>query len=239
MRAGDFIKWYQTQTNAVVDFNTILNLLNWAQNKLCGPETEICRITPDPYLTTASATYSYVANSSIFSSAIPVPVGGGIGDIKRITEIYSRIGPGCFGFCGPTGDRSRFIRQLPYRFEPDDLGGRILAPIDAPDSAGAGQNDCIISWEPFMNPGDTDHWWSVRAYRWPTQLLSGNTLLTIPDDFVYDLLFETLTAVIERNAYGRNDFPLQIESEAYKRFCSRYTITTRNSRPRNSPALNA
>lgn len=239
MQAGTFIKWYQTQSNAVVDFNTLLNLLNWAQNKLCGPETEICRVTPDPYLDTTRGTFTYVANAALKSSALPVPAGGGIGDVKRVAEIYSRIGPGTVGFNGPNWDRSRFIRQLPYRFVPDELGGRVLAPIDAPDSAGAGQNDCIINWEPFMDPGDTCKWWSVRAYRWPAQLLSGNTILTIPDDFVYDLLFETLTAVIERNAYGRNDYSLQVESEAYKRFFTRYSGITRNSRPRNSPPLNA
>ncbi len=93
-------------------------------------------------------------------------------------------------------------------------------------------------WDDQYNPQDTEDRWRVRVYKWPNQVLVETDLLSIPDDFVYNLLFWKVSELVETTGYGSAPVPLEMVERTLKKFNTKYSASTIYQRPRNSPAIN-
>lgn len=235
--ASEWIDYFIAQTSSALTRDTVRNFTNIAQNKILGMDTDFMRVLPDPYFMTVDQTYRYVANDSVRSSVERLP-GALVGDIRSIKYVYTRNQGGWPQY----QNWNNWTQRTPLRIIPDELGGYIEMPVTCPQSRKAMANDCILTWDTGYNPGesvfDGQPPYRARAYLWPQQLLSENQEITIPDDFIFDLLFETVSALVERPAYGSAPYPLAAASEAMKRFRDQYAASDTYSRPRNSPAIN-
>ncbi len=232
--AAEFIDYFVANTSAAVDREDIRKKINIAQNQLLGMDTDIMRVLPDPYFATTNDTYLYDVAASLRNAATGEPLTGI--DVRCIKTPYSRrwnVGNWSMALAAATG------LITPLRWVDDDLGGYVEAPVTCPESRGPGSADIVAYWDDQYNPGTTVDRWRVRVYKWPDQILSESDFLTIPDDFVYDLLFERVSALVERPAYGSAPVPQAAVSEAQKRFNTKYSAQTIYFRPRNSPAINA
>lgn len=231
--AGEFIDYFVDNTSAAVNREDIRKKINIAQKQLLGVDREIMRILPDPYFATTVDTYVYPVAASLRSAVDGTPLTGV--DIRCIKTPYTRRSFGCWQSLATAWS---YLLRTPLRWVDDDLGGYLEAPVTSPESMGPGSADCMAYWDEQYQPGDTENRWRVRAYRWPTSVLVDTDLLSIPDDFVYDLLFERVSALVERPGYGSAPVPEQAVSEALKRFNTKYSAQTIYFRARNSPAIN-
>ncbi len=230
--AAEFIDYFVDNTSAAVNRDDIRKKINIAQNQLLGMDTDIMRVLPDPYFATSLDTYVYPVNGALRSA-----VDGTIldVDVRCIKTPYTRRSFGCWQALATAWS---WLLRTPLRWVDDDLGGYLEAPVTCPESGGPGSADCVAYWDDQYNPDDTVDRWRVRVYKWPTQILVEEDYLSIPDDFVYDLLFERVSALVERPAYGSAPVPEQAVSVAQKRFYTKYSAQTIYLRPRNSPAIN-
>ena len=230
--AAEWIDYFVANTSSAVNRTDIVKKINIAQNQILGMDCEIMRVLPDPYFATVLDKYVYNVADSLLSSVNGLPLTGL--DVRCIKTPYSRYLRNWQlynnqAFCG---------LRTPLRFVQDELGGYVEAPVTSPESTGPGSADCMAYWDPHYNPNDTVDRWYVRVYKWPAQIEFEEDLLTIPDDFLYDLLFERVSALVERPAFGSAPVPEQAVSEAMRRFNTKYGAQTVYFRPRNSPAIN-
>ncbi len=229
--AAEFIDYFVANTSAAVDREDIRKKINIAQNQLLGMDTDIMRVLPDPYFATELDVYVYPVAAALRSSVDGSPL---TVDVRCIKTPYTRRSFGCWQVWASAWS----LLRTPLRFVDDDLGGYWEAPVTCPESSGPGNADCVAYWDDQYNPQTTENRWRVRVYKWAPQILVEEDLLTIPDDFVYDLLFERVSALVERPAYGSAPVPEQAVSVALKRFYTKYSAQTIYFRPRNSPAIN-
>ncbi len=229
--AAEFIDYFVDNTSAAVNRPDIVKKINIAQKQLLGMDTDIMRVLPDPFFATEIDTYVYPVNGALRSA-----VDGSVldVDVRCIKTPYTRRSFGCWNLYSSSWS----LLRTPLRFVDDDLGGYFEAPVTCPESMGPGSADCVAYWDEQYNPQTTVDRWRVRVYKWPKTIEFEEDLLSIPDDFVYDLLFERVSALVERPAYGSAPVPQQAVSDALKRFYTKYSAQTIYFRPRNSPAIN-
>lgn len=229
--AAEFINYFVENTSSAVNREDVRKKINIAQKQLLGMDTDIMRVLPDPFFATTIDVYTYnVVDVLLDDNGTPLT---GV-DVRCIKTPYSRQNFGNWNLYASAWATLR----TPLRFVDDDLGGYVEAPVTSPESTGPGTNDCMAYWNRQYNPQTTTDRWQVRVYKWPAPVLVETDLLTIPDDFVEDLLFERVSALVERPAYGAAPVPEAAVSTALKRFYTKYSAQTIYQRGRNSPAIN-
>lgn len=236
MLAQEWIDDYIQQTGSAQPRSAILKILNKRQNKLLGMDTEMLRVLPDPYFHTTDQVYSYVANSVTRDSSSIVP-GALVGDIRVIREVYnSRCDWDGYAY----GGIPAWGGWNGGRYVVDPFGGdRYIAPVTCIEARNPDNNTCLMKWDLRFNPGEHETLWRCRAYLWPKQILTEQDEITMPDDFIDDLLVWEVQASIDRASYGRNDYAQAAAEETLKRFKTKYATPPIYTRPLQSPALNA
>ncbi len=231
--AAAFINYFVKNTSAAVNRDEILEKINICQNQLLGMDVEIMRILPDPFFKTVLDTYAYTVTDSLIDATTRLPLTGV--DVRCIKTPYSRKWN--YDAWIATASLLNSLRT-PLRFVQDDLGGYVEAPVTSPESTGPSSADCMAYWDDQYNPQDTEDRWRVRVYKWPNQVLVETDLLSIPDDFVYNLLFWKVSELVETTGYGSAPVPLEMVERTLKKFNTKYSASTIYFRPRNSPAIN-
>lgn len=237
MTAEEWIDNYLQQTGSAQPREVILKTLNRRQNLLLGMDTEMLRVTPDPYFFTEDQVYGYIANDQIHAAPDRVP-GDLVGRIRVVRQIYStrqdwgwnNWSPFPFNGCGYNAGRMVID---PF------TGDKFVPNMNCVEARHVDTDECTVTWSTWMNPGLHETLWRCRAYQWPVQLLSEQDEITMPDDFVEDLLVWEVQASIDRGAYGRNDVAQQNADATRKRFVTKYASPPFYTRPLQSPALNA
>ncbi len=205
-----------------------LEYTNIAQNELLGTNHPVTRVQPDPYFETLDDIYTYTANERIRTADVPRVPGALVGDVRSISRIYAFLPGGC-GVWGYWGGGNWFgawdcnVRpeQVQYGMGEWTLDAR-WAVVQSSEPL---ENDCLVKWQKPNNPGVTTTRWYAETYLWPRQLLSERVPLTVPADFQRTLLMEHVIAIIEKRAYGRDDYTRAAVDEDMKRFRDKYANT--------------
>lgn len=153
------------------------------------------------YTTAATATvdkFRCIASGCIFSSVDNFRTTQW--DIRNVSRVYSMNYPGM---------RSRAYNWL-FSSRPENSlqagSDEIDIPIDTTDSLIAEGNDCeIVLWRE-NDPGVSSDIFLVDCQKWPTQLVTEDVALTIPEAFQTTLLKFAVLRTLEYTEYGRNDF---------------------------------
>lgn len=241
MLAGEWIDYFIANTSAAVTRPAVLQFINIAQNQILSPDTDFMRVVPDPYFMTEDQTFSYVVNDRVRSAVERLP-GALVGDIRSVKYVYTRNQYNAAGntYGGPIWGQ---YWRTPLRWRNDELGGFLEAPVTSLPSKKPMSSDCILTWNNMYNPGastlERQPLWNARVYLWPTQVLSENVELALPEEFLFNLLFEAVSMLVERPAYGSAAYPTAATSASMKKFVDAYSAANLYSRPRNSPAINA
>ncbi len=241
MLAGEWIDYFIANTSAAVTREAVRQFINIAQNQILSPDTDFMRVVPDPYFMTEDETYSYVVNNSVRSAVERLP-GALVGDIRAVKYVYTRNQYNAAGNFSGSPIWGQYWRT-PLRWRTDELGGFLEAPVTGKPSKRPMTDDLVLTWNNAYNPGEStleqQPIWNCRVYLWPTQVLSENVELALPEEFLFNLLFEAVSMLVERPAYGSAPYPTAATSVAMKKFVDAYSASTLYSRPRNSPAINA
>lgn len=211
----------------------ILGAINRAQNEILGTDNDLCRIKPDPFMTTTDLTYGYVATNVLFDSSEGVK-GSAVGDVRTVRKIYSfATSLNIFGFTPLDPGSAR-----PYRILRSGNQDCVGAPVDFVQSKEPDSSDCLIKWWEGNNPGSTTVLWRAEAYKWPAQLLSESIALTIPDDYQDTLLMEGVLKRIQRREFGRDDDRVIAHDRQLKRFRSAFSSVPNQDGPLECRPLN-
>lgn len=155
----------------------------------------------DSYTTAATAIvdkFRCIASGCIFSSIERFRTEQW--DIRTISRVYSLDYPGM---------RSKAYNWL-FSARPESSlqsgSNEIDIPIDTVDSLGAESSDCEVVFWRENDPGTSNDIFMVDCQRWPTQLVTEDVALTIPEAFQTTLLKFAVLRTLEYTEYGRNDF---------------------------------
>jgi hypothetical protein len=204
----------------------ILAAINNVQNELLGTDNDISRVKPDPFMTTAAATYSYVATSQFHDSSAGTS-GSLVGDVRSVRKIYSLSSSiDILGFTALEPGSAR-----PYTLNRRGNWDEVEARCDFVQSKEPDSSDALIKWWEGNDPAATTIYWRGEVYLWPTQLLTESVALTMPADFHDSLLLEGVIKRIERREFGRNLERAQMYEFEKKRFRTKYSSTPNNNGP--------
>lgn len=212
MIASDYLDWLEEELpgNLYSSRQRLLSEVNRSQNEILGQDNKLMLILPDPLLVTVDGTTDYVANSSIYYNDEGA-LGDLVDDIRVVRDIY---------VYGPTGYFDTTV-SFGGQDNPDTFESRYGADItrprwDADESLGPNLNDCRIMFYEQNNPGAQQ--FRVVAYKWPTQLTSESIQLSLPDQWLYTLMFHKIAMKAELREFGRNDY----HSEQFDKFMDRF-----------------
>ncbi len=219
MRCGDAIDDILEGVAATVSRVRCRTLINRAQNQILGVDNSITEIQPAPYFKTVAGQYSYQANGSFFD-ARNIDAGDALTvDIRNVRTLYQNDREGCNW-------------PLWYKWPAYTDGRHRGLDFDCTESAVIGSNDCRIDLRKTFDLGDTTNLWVGRAYRWPRQVISEDTILEVPDDFCETLLYLQVTEYIEARQYGRADATGAPLALAHAAFLEKYGNPVRQNTPR-------
>lgn len=217
MTTAQFITLVLNEVAAAYTRQQILDVTNNAQNEILGETLELMRVRPDPFLTTADATYSYVAATSFHDSSANTS-GATVGDIRTVKDIYSYNNSVSI-FDNQTLDPAS---EKPNQVEFTQTKERVTMRFDCIDSISPSASDCTVKIYATNNPGVTTTTWRGTTYLWPTQLTAETISLSIPADFQDTLLFMEVLKRLERREYGENTFSFQQAEYYRKKFRRKY-----------------
>ena len=172
--------------------------INNAQNYLLAARNlGIMRVTPDPFLTTVSGTFTYAASSALFSS---------VGGVKGATQYDIRAVARIFAF---NNDQRVFaynsqdvVSDRPYEEENGAASSEVRAVQDIIQSVKPLSADCTIYWWEDQDPGDTTIDWRAECYRWPTQFTAETVDLEVPEFFQDTMLLWHVLQRLGIKQYG-------------------------------------
>lgn len=171
--------------------------INNAQNIVFRNNHPLMRVLPDPFLTTAAATYDYTASNSFYSSS---------GGAKGATQYDIRNVEAVFAF---NNDRTIFayndediVSQRPYWALNHLASAEVLATFDTVKSLEPNNTDCTFTWWEDNDPGVTTIDWRGIVWRWPTQFTGEGVSLEIPDGFQQTLLLYWILNNLGIRQYG-------------------------------------
>lgn len=217
MNTAAFVSLVMDEVAASYTRQQILDVTNNAQNEILGEALLLMRVRPDPFMTTADATYSYVA-SSYFHDSSAGTSGSLVGDVRTVKEIYSYNNSVSI-FDAQTLDPAS---DKPNQVEYTQTKDRVTMRFDCIDSIAPSGADCTVKLYVTNNPSTTTTVWRGEVYLWPTQLTSEAVALSIPADFQDTLLFMEVLKRLERREYGENNFAFQQAEYYRKRFRRKY-----------------
>lgn len=217
MTTGQFVSMVMEELAANYTRQQILDVTNNAQNEILGETLELMRVRPDPFMTTADTTYSYVAATSFHDSSTGAS-GSVVGDVRTVKEIYS-FNNSVSIFDYQTLDPAS---EKPNQVEFTQTKDRVTMRFDCIDSIAPAASDCTVKLYATNNPGVTTTVWRGVCYLWPAQLTSETIQLSIPADCHDTLLFMEVLKRLERREYGENNFSFQQAEYYRKRFRRKY-----------------
>lgn len=217
MLTSAFVTMVADEVGAAWTRAQILDVMNDCQNEILGEDCGLMRVRPDPFLTTADATYSYVASTSLFDSSANTK-GAAVGDVRTVRKVYSYNNSVSI-FDNQTLDPAS---EKPNQVEFTQTKDLVTMRMDVIDSLGPNLADCTIKLYATNNPGVTTISWRAECYLWPNQLTSESIALSIPADFQRSLLLFDVLKILERREYGRSDAAMQTYEMYRKKFRRRY-----------------
>ena len=217
MLTAAFVTMVSDEIGAAWTRTQILDVMNDCQNEILGEDCGLMRVRPDPFLTTADATFSYGASASLFDSSANTK-GAAVGDVRTVRKIYSYNNSVSI-FDAQTLDPAS---EKPNQVEFTQTKDLVTMRMDVIDSLGPTLADCTLKLYATNNPGATTVSWRAECYLWPNQLTAESVALSIPADFQRSLLLFDVLKILERREYGRSDAAMQTYEMYRKKFRRRY-----------------
>lgn len=229
MQTSSFIDTVFRQTGGAGTRAVLLSVTNQIQNFILGRDCPFMRVKPDPYFVTQDNVFNYVASNTLFDAS-DTTVGALVGDVRSVRRVY----------------RIDTVVNTPNWFFPDgyypfitvnpgedpffgDRGTEMIVKIACVLSRNPMSSDCLVKWPTMYPPAFSSQptRFKSEAYLWPTQLLSENIPLTMPDEFCLSLLLNGVMEFMEQEAFGKSDWPSKRMQDQLIEFDSRYDIETR------------
>lgn len=187
--------------------------INLAQNEILGREIRFMRIKPDPFLVTTDGTYRYVASTSVLDSLD----GATTYDVRHISRLYTNNNRRS-GILDYGGVHS--ISSKPDKLANPHTSPEVIMSVDFEQSLAPSSSDAVIKFFRENNPGTTTETYMVEAYKWPTQIVSENIALSIPETFQRNLLKYAVLQELEYTEYGSADRPIELYEREISKFLS-------------------
>lgn len=211
MTTSEYVSWLIKRVGGnKFSRQDLIDAINQAQNEILGRDILYMRVKPDPYFVTTAATYSYVASSAILDSLD----GSTTYDIRNVSRIYA-----------PSFSHSRFSDYGgPNRstMRPENTvnanPGEIHIPSDCEQSINPDSLDCTVKLHRENDPGTQATLYLAECYKWPTQVLSEGTALSIPVQFQRGLLKYAVLKDLEYTEFGSADRPEDLYAKELKKF---------------------
>lgn len=217
MTTAQFVSLVLDEVAAAYTRQQVLDVTNNAQNEILGENLVLMRVRPDPFMTTAAATYAYTASTAFHDSSAGTS-GALSGDVRSVVKIYSYNNSVSIFDTQTLDPASEKPNQVEYT-QTKDL---VTARFDCEDSLGPVLSDCTVNLYSTNDPGATTTVWRGVVYLWPTQLTSESIPLGVPADFQDTLLFMEVMKRLERREYGENNFAFQQAEYYRKKFRRKY-----------------
>jgi hypothetical protein len=212
MTTAQYITWLAKRIGGNSFSRTeLLDAVNQAQNEILGRDIKYMRLNPDAYIHTIAGTFAYTASSAIYSG-VDNTTQYDIRDVKRVYT-YDVRNSQVFAY-----GRWNRISHRPDTAENVYASDEIEISADFVPSIAPNSSDCKVNFWTENDPGTGTTLLRVIAYRWPTQLLSEQIALSIPDQYQRGLLKYAILKDLEYTEYGSADKPEELYEKELKKF---------------------
>lgn len=200
MTTAQYISWLiQRIAGNQFSRDQLRDAVNQAQNEILGRDIKYMRINPDPFVHTTSGTYLYTASSALYSG-VDNTTQFDIREVKRVYT-YNIRNSAIFAYGGWNRISHRPDSMVnPYASDEIDLAADFTPSIKPSAS------DAQIAFWRENNPGTGTDVIRAVAFKWPTQIVSENIALSIPEQFQRQLLKAAVLKDLEATEYGRSDY---------------------------------